>query len=81
MSVPARWHRVIGSSLGLAEAPRKPRRETLASCIACLDTVLEVFPKDVDPVDDEPGYAMRSFAKAMRRRLEELNEGEEEKAT
>jgi hypothetical protein len=53
---------MTGCALGLAEAQR--RESALQDCLACLDTVLEVFPREVDPVNDEPGYAVRSLALA-----------------
>jgi len=67
VSVPARWHVMTGCALGLAESQRTDR--AVEESLACLETVLEVFPKDVDPVDDEPGYAVRSLALALRDRL------------
>jgi len=72
VSHPARWHLMTGCALGLAEAQR--RESALQDCLACLDTVLEVFPREVDPVNDEPGYAVRSLALALRKRLREVAE-------
>lgn len=73
MTHPMRWHVMTGCALGLSEAQRRDR--AVADCLACLDTVLEVFTRDVDPVDDEPGYAVRSLVLAMRKRLGELPGG------
>lgn len=71
VSHPGRWHVMTGCALGLAEAQRRDR--AIEDCLACLESVLEVFPREVDPVDDEPGYAVRSLAIAMRKRLTELS--------
>ena len=36
-----------------------------------LDNVLEVFPADLDPVDDFEGWAVRRLALSLRRALHE----------
>lgn len=41
-----------------------------ALAVRYLDSVLEVFPSSVDPVDDFEGYAIRRMALALRRALE-----------
>ena len=69
MSHPARWHVMTGCALGLSEAQRRDR--SVEDCLSCLETVLEVFPREADPVDDEPGYAVRSLLMALRKRLAE----------
>ncbi|HEV7734273.1 MAG TPA: hypothetical protein VGR62_19025 [Candidatus Binatia bacterium] len=36
-----------------------------------LDSILEVFPADLDPVEDFEGYAVRRLAQSLRRALHE----------
>jgi hypothetical protein len=37
--------------------------------IEYLDSVLEVFPADLDPVEDFEGYAVRRLAQSLRRAI------------
>lgn len=66
--VVTRWHRLLTHSLWLAERVEGGRgREDV---LFFLEQVLETFPRELDPVDDEAGFAVRTMASALRLRLE-----------
>ena len=45
--------------------------ERLRRVKAMLDSLLEVFPASIEPVDDFEGFALRRLAQALRRTLSE----------
>lgn len=67
----SRWHSLLTGAAMLPHPP--PPGTALADCLAYLDHVLEVFPRDLDPIDDEPGFAVRAMALALRSRLARLS--------
>lgn len=72
-----RWQNVTTSALyleeRLARAPTGLTPEERAREIrALLDSLLEVFPSSLDPVEDFEGFAVRKLAQALRRGLEGL---------
>lgn len=69
-----RWQNLVTGAFHLEEAPgAKPSRE---DALRYLDSILEVFPPSVDPVEDFEGYAVRRMALALRRALEaDLGQG------
>ncbi|WP_224247912.1 hypothetical protein [Hyalangium gracile] len=72
-----RWQNVIHAAFLLEEAPENEAggaagaEERLRRVQAMLDSLLEVFPASIDPVDDFEGFAMRRLAQALRRTLGE----------
>lgn len=68
-----RWqHLVTGAfhiddELAVAQGPSALARRRLVA--RYLDSVLEVFPADLDPVEDFEGYAVRRLAQSVRRAL------------
>jgi hypothetical protein len=71
MSRTDRWQHLVERAFRLSEtvsaggAPAASRAEALA----LLDSVLEVFPVSIDPVEDFEGYAVRRLALALREAL------------
>ncbi|MBF5044797.1 hypothetical protein FGE12_20530 [Aggregicoccus sp. 17bor-14] len=63
-----RWLHLVQAALRLEEgdASAAPR---VADVQALLDSLLEVFPSSVDPVEDFEGYAVRKLAQALRSAL------------
>ena len=72
-----RWQNVIQAAFLLEEAPvtegdgMAAVQERLQRARAMLDSLLEVFPASIDPVDDFEGFALRRLAQALRRTLSE----------
>ena len=54
--------RARGDTTGMEERQRRVQR--------LLDSLLEVFPSSLDPVDDFEGYAVRRLAQVLLRTLE-----------
>ncbi len=68
MSEPdARWGQLVHASF-LLEESEQPQP------LAALDSVLEVFDAELDPVEDFRAYAVRRFALGLRRALTATNE-------
>jgi len=59
----ARWDHLLQAAFRLEEDPR------LREAIQALDSVLEVFDGELDPVDDHEGFAVRRLALSLRRVL------------
>lgn len=57
MSAAARWARVITAAEELARSPDDTRAQ--------LETLLEHFERDVDPVDDFEAFALRQLVSAL----------------
>ncbi len=55
-----RWQHLLSAALSVEEA-REPRREMEQR----LQSLLEVFSSDLDPVDDFEAYAVRRFVQAV----------------
>ena len=71
-----RWQSLVTGAFLLEESlstspPPLDARPPGALAVRYLDSVLEVFPSSVDPVDDFEGYAIRRMALALRRALED----------
>jgi hypothetical protein len=69
-----RWGHLVHAAFLLEEArggPEDAPAERLRRVRATLDSLLEVFPPEVDPVDDFEGYALRRLAQALQRALAE----------
>jgi hypothetical protein len=71
-----RWQSLVTGAFLLEESleatpPPSDTRPPGALAVSYLDSVLEVFPSSVDPVEDFEGYAIRRMALALRRALEE----------
>jgi len=70
-----RWQNLVTGSfhlddeLGSVRVRGSVARRRLA--IEYLDSILEVFPADLDPVEDFEGYAVRRLAQSLRRALHE----------
>ncbi len=62
-----RWQHLVSGAFLLDEAPSPVQRQRV---LGYLDTVLEVFPGSLDPLEDFEGFAVRRMALAMRRALE-----------
>ena len=60
-----RWLHLVQGALRLEEGVASPASR-VADVQALLDSLLEVFPSSVDPVDDFEGYAVRKLAQALR---------------
>ncbi len=68
-----RWQNLVTGAFHLEEAlgAESSREGAPALTLRYLDSILEVFPPGVDPVEDFEGYAVRRMALALRRALEE----------
>ncbi len=70
-----RWQNLVTGAFHLDDELASVRvrgsvaRRRLA--IEYLDSILEVFPADLDPVKDFEGYAVRRFAQSLQRALHE----------
>lgn len=70
-----RWQNLVTGAfhlddeLGSVRARGSVARRRLA--VEYLDSILEVFPSDLDPVEDFEGYAVRRLAQSLRRALHE----------
>lgn len=62
-----RWQHLVTCAFLLEETP--PER-TDAAARVFLRSVLEVFERDIDPVDDFEGYAVRRLATSLLRALD-----------
>ncbi len=68
-----RWQNLVTGAFHLDDELASVRvrgsvaRRRLA--IEYLDSILEVFPSDLDPVEDFEGYAVRRLAQSLRRAL------------
>ena len=75
-----RWQSVVQAAFLLEEAQVNEvggpaaAQERLRRVQAMLDSLLEVFPASIDPVDDFEGFALRRLAQALRRTLPEGTE-------
>ncbi len=75
-----RWEHLVQIAFQLAETvddldlrdigdkSHSPDKRVLA-CLEALDDLLEVFPSDIDPVEDLPGYGLRRLMTSLRRAL------------
>ncbi|MDP2270883.1 MAG: hypothetical protein Q8N23_22380 [Archangium sp.] len=61
----ARWGHLVNAAFHLDEL----KSPDAASAVVALDSVLEAFDVEVDPVDDFRSYAVRRFALSLRRAL------------
>lgn len=70
-----RWQNLVTGAfhlddeLGSVRSRGAVARRRLA--IEYLDSVLEVFPADLDPVEDFEGYAVRRLAQSLRRAIQD----------
>ncbi|MFO7155629.1 MAG: hypothetical protein DIU72_003285 [Pseudomonadota bacterium] len=55
-----------GAPTALAKATSFASRRALEAALQALDSALEVFGPEIDPVDDFEGYAVRRLALALR---------------
>lgn len=62
-----RWQHLVSGAFALDEKrPKgKKRAANTRDAIAYLESVLEVFPPSVDPLEDFEGYAVRRAALAL----------------
>lgn len=58
----ARWGQLVHASFLLEESERPQP-------LVALDSVLEVFDAELDPVEDFRAYAVRRFASSLRRAI------------
>jgi len=70
-----RWQNLVSGAFNLEEAlgadsPRDGAAASAQLALRYLDSVLEVFPPGVDPLEDFEGYAVRRMALALRHALE-----------
>jgi hypothetical protein len=68
-----RWAHLVSGAFNLEEQGGRPPN-ALEAMVRYLDSVLEVFPSGIDPVDDFEGYAVRRMAVALRGRLGAMRE-------
>ncbi len=71
-----RWTSLVTGAFLLEESLKatpssSDARPPGALAVSYLDSVLEVFPSSLDPIEDFEGYAIRRMALALRRALEE----------
>lgn len=71
MSRTDRWQHLVEGAFRLSEAVAAGRAPATraADAVDLLDSVLEVFPASIDPVEDFEGYAVRRLALALREAL------------
>lgn len=70
-----RWQSLVAGAFLLeetlaAKGGAESAAGTNASALRYLDSLLEVFPSSVDPLEDFEGYAVRRMTLALRRALE-----------
>ncbi len=86
---PGRWEHLVEVAFRLTEGldeldlhATDEQRDAVARrillCLDALDELLEVFPGDIDPVDDLSGYGVRRLVATMRRALLGLSSGDRE---
>lgn len=72
-----RWQNLVTGAfhlddeLGSVRTRGAVARRRLA--IEYIDSILEVFPADLDPVEDFEGYAVRRLAQSLRRAIADAN--------
>ncbi|QRN95150.1 hypothetical protein JRI60_39660 [Archangium violaceum] len=71
-----RWQSLVAGAFLLEEtlASKEGPGDTsgaIPPALRYLDSLLEVFPSSLDPVEDFEGYAVRRMALALRRALEQ----------
>ncbi len=62
-----RWQHLVSGAFRLDEVPTPVERKRV---LQYLDTILEVFPGSIDPLEDFEGFSVRRMALALRRALE-----------
>lgn len=60
-----RWGHVVNAAFHLDETKAPDSRAALVA----IDSVLEAFDVEIDPVEDFQGYALRRLALSLRRAL------------
>jgi hypothetical protein len=71
-----RWQSLVAGAFLLEETLASKEGPEAAPGVSApalryLDSLLEVFPSNLDPVEDFEGYAVRRMALALRRALEQ----------
>lgn len=71
-----RWQSLVAGAFRLEETLTAREKEgerpgALSPALLYLDSLLEVFPPNLDPVEDFEGYAVRRMTLALRRALEQ----------
>lgn len=68
----SRWkHVILTAEMLSADLARNPNRQIeIELMLRSLESVEEMFPKALDPVDDIEGFAFRQFCRAFRKSLE-----------
>ena len=64
-----RWQHLVQLAFRLSESLQDPESPAAREAVRALDSALEVFDAEIDPVDDFEGYALRRFALALRSAL------------
>ncbi len=59
-----RWQHLVAGAFALGEGPHASARNPEAAA-RYLESVLEVFPAAVDPLEDFEGYAVRRMAMVL----------------
>lgn len=65
-----RWQHLVSGAFSLDQAEQLPSAERRAQALAYLESVLEVFPSGLDPLEDFEGYAVRRAALSVLRALQ-----------
>lgn len=67
-----RWQHLVSGAFGLDELRAARPDEVHAATVRYLESVLEVFPNGLDPVEDFEGYAVRRAALSLLGALDKL---------
>lgn len=65
-----KWKHLIYAAETLSERGRNPH--SIRKVVECLNSIEEVFPKTLDPIEDFEGFALRQFVKALKSSLVQL---------
>jgi len=64
-----RWQHLVQLAFRLSESLRDSDSPATQQAVRALDSALEVFGPDIDPVEDFEGYALRRLLLALRESL------------
>ena len=76
-----RWRHIIYASEYLAAIQENPNPKSFQEIVKCLESIEEVFPKILDPIEDLEEYALRQFVKSLKSTLLILNQEKKSEGT
>lgn len=61
-----RWQHLVQLAFRLSESVQDPESPAAREAVRALDSALEVFGPEIDPIEDFEGYALRRLLLALR---------------